>query len=164
MGAVSTTISGLSSEVIFECTLVRPMRQCRWLCRTGDVQSGGVLRCAASPAAVVAALDQRVSTVVPFNFGESTPEIPRFIPERNQWPLDLADPGLSDWETTRCLRRGIIDQFLQWTICAMAAPRRFVYSYEFGWNVEDLPAWTRYKKIYELYHLNYAYRPNSRAF
>ena len=112
----------------------------------GSVAGGG------DPAAVVAALDQRVSTVVPFNFGESTPEIPRFIPERNQWPLDLADPGLSDWETTRCLRRGIIDQFLQWTICAMTAPRRFVYSYELGWNVEDLPAWARYKKVYELYH------------
>ncbi|HEY7306319.1 MAG TPA: acetylxylan esterase [Bryobacteraceae bacterium] len=111
----------------------------------GAVAGGG------DPAAVVAALDKRVSAVVPFNFGESTPEIPRFIPEKNQWPLDLADPGLGDWDTTRCLRRGVIDQFLQWTICAMAAPRRFVYSYELGWNVEDLPAWARYKKVYELY-------------
>jgi dienelactone hydrolase len=112
----------------------------------GAVAGGG------DPAAVVAAIDNRVSAVVPFNFGESTPEIPRFIPEKNQWPLDLADPGLGDWDTTRCLRRGIVDQFLQWTICAMAAPRRFVYSYELGWNVEDLPAWARYKKVYELYH------------
>lgn len=111
----------------------------------GAVAGGG------DPAAVVAALDKRVSAVVPFNFGESTPEIPRFLPEKNQWPLDLADPGLGDWDTTRCLRRGVIDQFLQWTICAMAAPRRFVYSYELGWNVEDLPAWARYKKVYELY-------------
>jgi dienelactone hydrolase len=111
----------------------------------GAVAGGG------DPAALVAALDTRVSAVVPFNFGESTPEIPRFIPEKNQWPLDLADPGLSDWDTTRCLRRGVVDQFLQWTICAMAAPCRFVYSYELGWNVEDLPAWARYKKVYELY-------------
>jgi cephalosporin-C deacetylase-like acetyl esterase len=113
----------------------------------GAVAGGG------DPAAVVAAIDNRVSAVVPFNFGESTPEIPRFIPEKNQWPLDLADPGLGDWDTTRCLRRGIVDQFLQWTICAMVAPRRFVYSYELGWNVEDLPAWARYKKVYELYHV-----------
>ncbi len=112
----------------------------------GAVAGGG------DPAAVVAAIDNRVSAVVPFNFGESTPEIPRFIPEKNQWPLDLADPGLGDWDTTRCLRRGIVDQFFQWTICAMAAPRRFVYSYELGWNVEDLPAWARYKKVYDLYH------------
>jgi cephalosporin-C deacetylase-like acetyl esterase len=112
----------------------------------GAVAGGG------DPAAVAAALDERIAAVVPFNFGESTPEIPRFIPDKNQWPLDLADPGLSDWETPRCLRRGIIDQFLQWTVCAMAAPRRFVYSFELGWNVEDLPAWARYRKVYELYH------------
>jgi hypothetical protein len=109
----------------------------------GAVAGGG------DPAAVVAAVDKRVSTVVPFNFGESTPEIPRFIPEKNQWPLDLADPGLSDWDTTRCLRRGVVDQFLQCTICALVAPRRFVYSYELGWNVEELPAWARYKKVYD---------------
>ena len=112
----------------------------------GSVAGGG------DPAAVVAAIDQRVAAVVPFNFGESTPEIPRFVPEKNQWPLELADPGLDDWDTTRCLRRGVIDQFLQWTICAMAAPRRLVYAYELGWNVEDLPAWARYKKVYELYN------------
>jgi len=112
----------------------------------GAVAGGG------DPAAVVAALDQRVSAVVPFNFGESTPEIPRFLPDKNQWPLELADPGLGDWDTTRCLRRGIIDQFLQWTICAMAAPRRLVYSYELGWNAEDLPAWDRYKRVFDLYH------------
>jgi len=111
----------------------------------GAVAGGG------DPAAVAAALDPRVSAVVPFNFGESTPEIPRFIPEKNQWPLELADPGLGDWETPRCLRRGIIDQFLQWTVCAMVAPRKFVFSYELGWNVEDLPAWARYKKVFELY-------------
>ncbi len=111
----------------------------------GAVAGGG------DPAAVAAALDERISAVAPFNFGESTPEIPRFIPEKNQWPLELADPGLGDWETPRCLRRGIIDQFLQWTVCAMAAPRKLIYSYELGWNVEDLPAWARYKKVFELY-------------
>src|SRR5215472_5071603 len=26
-----------------------------------------------------------------------------------------------------------------------------VYSYELGWNVEDLPAWKRYQKVYGLY-------------
>jgi cephalosporin-C deacetylase-like acetyl esterase len=111
----------------------------------GSVAGGG------DPAAVAAALDDRVAAVVPFNFGESTPEIPRFIPAKNQWPLEVADPGLGDWDTTRCLRRGVVDQFLQWTICAMAAPRRFVYSYELGWNVEELPAWDRYKKVFDLY-------------
>ena len=42
----------------------------------------------------------------------------------------------------------IRDQFFPWTICALVAPRRFVYSYELGWNVEDLPAWARYRKVF----------------
>jgi Acetyl xylan esterase (AXE1) len=112
----------------------------------GAVAGGG------DPAAVTAAIDPRVAAVVPFNFGESTPEVPRFIPSKNQWPLDLADPGLMDWDTTRVIRRGIVDQFLQWFICASVAPRKFVYSYELGWNVQDLPAWARYRKVYSFYN------------
>jgi dienelactone hydrolase len=112
----------------------------------GAVAGGG------DPAAVVASLDSRISAVVPFNFGESTPEIPRFLPEKNQWPLELADPGLYDWDSTRVLRRSIVDEFLPWTICASVAPRRFVYSYELGWEVEQLPAWPRYQKVFGLYN------------
>jgi len=112
----------------------------------GAVAGGG------DPAAVTAALDQRIAAVVPFNFGESTPEVPRFIPTRNQWPLDLADPGLMDWDTTRVIRRGIVDQFMQWFICASVAPRQLVYSYELGWHVEDLPAWARYSRVYSFYN------------
>ena len=111
----------------------------------GAVAGGG------DPAAVTAALDSRVSAVVPFNFGESTPEIPRFLPEKNQWPLELADPGLYDWDSTRVLRRSIVDEFFPWMICASVAPRRFVYSYELGWEVEKLPAWARYQKVFDLY-------------
>lgn len=112
----------------------------------GAVAGGG------DPAAVTAALDSRVTAVVPFNFGEATPEVPRFLPDKNQWPLDLADPGLDDWDSTRCLRRGVVDQFLQWTVCALVAPRRFVYSYELGWDVKELPAWARYEKVFSLYN------------
>lgn len=111
----------------------------------GAVAGGG------DPAAVTAAIDPRVAAVVPFNFGESTPEVPRFVPSRNQWPLDLADPGLMDWDTTRVIRRGIVDQFMQWFICASVAPRKFAYSYELGWHVQDLPAWARYRKVYGFY-------------
>jgi len=111
----------------------------------GAVAGGG------DPAAVTAALDTRIAAVAPFNFGECTPETPRFLPAKNQWPLDLADPGWGDWESTRGLRRSIVDQFLPWAICASVAPRRFVYSFEMGWNVEDLPAWTRYRKVFGFY-------------
>ena len=111
----------------------------------GAVAGGG------DPAAVTAALDSRVAAVVPFNFGEAMPETSRFIPYKNLWPLDLAEPSPGDWDTTRVIPRNVVDQFLQWFICASVAPRGFVYSYELGWNVEDLPAWSRYRKVWGLY-------------
>ena len=111
----------------------------------GAVAGGG------DPAAVTAALDPRIAVVVPFNFGEASPENTRSIPAKNRWPLELADPGWGGWEPTRSLRRSIVDQFLPWVICASVAPRRFVYSFEMGWKVEDMPAWARYEKIYGLY-------------
>ena len=111
----------------------------------GAVAGGG------DPAAVAAALDPRISAVVPFNFGEASPENTRFVPEKNRWPLELADPGWGGWETTRCLRGSITGQFLPWLICASVAPRRFAYSFEMGWKVEDMPAWARYRKVFELY-------------
>ena len=92
-----------------------------------------------------------MAAVAPFNFGEAMPETSRFIPTKNLWPLDLAEPSPDDWDTTRVIRRSMVDQFLQWFICASVAPRDFVYSYELGWNVDDLPAWTRYHKVWRLY-------------
>src|SRR5262249_13080392 len=76
----------------------------------GAVAAGG------DPAAVAAALDTRISAVAPFNFGEASPENTRPIPEKNRWPLDLADPGWGAWETTRNLPRSIAGQFLPWLI------------------------------------------------
>lgn len=110
----------------------------------GAVAGGG------DPAAETAALDSRVAAVVPFNFGEAMPETSRFIPYKNLWPLDLAEPNPGDWDTSRVVRRSVVDEFLQWFLCASVAPRRFVYSYELGWNVEDLPAWSRYQKVFSL--------------
>ena len=112
----------------------------------GAVAGGG------DPAAVTAALDPRIAAVVPFNFGEASPENTRFVSEKNRWPLDLADPGWGGWETTRSLRGSITGQFLPWLICASVAPRRFAYSFEMGWKVEDMPAWARYQKVFGLYN------------
>jgi dienelactone hydrolase len=111
----------------------------------GAVAGGG------EPAAFAAAIDPRVAAVAPFNFGEGAPATARFIPEKNQWPSDLADPGLYDSDSTRIYRLCIADQFLPWFVCASVAPRRFIYSFEVGWNVEDLPAWSRYRKAFGLY-------------
>ncbi|HUQ92280.1 MAG TPA: acetylxylan esterase [Bryobacteraceae bacterium] len=111
----------------------------------GAVAGGG------DPAGVAAALDKRIAAVAPFNFGEATPESPRFLKEKNRLSEDLADPGWGSWETTRNLRGSISGQFFPWMICASVAPRKFVYSYEMGWKVEDLPAWARYQKVFGFY-------------
>jgi cephalosporin-C deacetylase-like acetyl esterase len=110
----------------------------------GAVAGGG------DPAAVTAAVDPRVSAVAPFNFGDAAPATDRENPKKNGWPLNLADPGLLDWDTTGALRHAITDQFLQWTICASVSPRRFIFSHEVGWNVNHEPAWKRYQKVFGL--------------
>jgi hypothetical protein len=103
----------------------------------GAVAAGG------DPAAVTAALDPRIAAAAPFNFGEATP---RSGGRDSQWDGGLADPGWGSWESTRNLPGSIVGQFLPWLICASAAPRRLVYSYEMGWRVEEQPAWARYRK------------------
>lgn len=95
----------------------------------GAVAAGG------DPAAVAAALDPRIAAVAPFNFGEATPSDERSgRTARDPLREDLASPGSGSWETTRNLRRSIVDQFFPWMICASVAPRRFIYSYEMGWE------------------------------
>jgi cephalosporin-C deacetylase-like acetyl esterase len=108
----------------------------------GAVAAGG------DPAAVTAALDPRIAAVVPFNFGEATP---RTNGTRSSQQEGLADPGSGSWESTRNLPGSISKQYLPWMICASVAPRRLVYSFEMGWQVEQQPAWARYQKIFGFY-------------
>jgi len=85
-----------------------------------------------------------------FNFGESTPEIPRFLPDRTSGPWN--------WRTPVCTtgiplgsakkHRGRVPPLDD--LC-LVAPRRFVYAYELGWQVEQLPAWARYRRVFGLY-------------
>lgn len=113
----------------------------------GAVAGGG------DPAALAANLDKRIAVVIPFNFGEAGPE--EHYTEGPRWyDFESADPGWAFWETTRNLPRNVADQFFPWFICAAVAPRNFIYSFELGWptSVEDEPAWSRYKKVYELYN------------
>ncbi len=111
----------------------------------GAVAGGG------DPAAVTAALDRRVATVIPFNFGEASPE--QHYLEGREYDRNTADPGWGDWETTRALRLSISRQFFPWFICASVAPRGFVFSFELEWpdGVEKEPIWARYKKVFDLY-------------
>jgi cephalosporin-C deacetylase-like acetyl esterase len=108
----------------------------------GAVAGGG------DPAAVTAALDSRVAAVVPFNFGEASPEQGG---GKSSWPAGFADPGWGSWESTRNLPGSIAHQFLPWIINASVAPRRFLYSYELGWDVRETTAWSRYQKIFRLF-------------
>src|SRR5262249_17819685 len=92
----------------------------------GAVAGGG------DPVAVTAALDPRVTAVVPFNFGGPQPDyaIPD-DPAREFYYF-----GVPDWESTRCLRPGARDGFAHWLIVASVAPRRVIYAHEFAWERE----------------------------
>lgn len=112
----------------------------------GAVAGGG------DPAAVTAALDQRVAAVIPFNFGEAGPE-EHYTEGPRGYDFETAWPGWGEWETSRCLPRSSIDQFFPWLICASVAPRPFLFSFEIAWpeDVEHEPIWARYRKVFELY-------------
>jgi cephalosporin-C deacetylase-like acetyl esterase len=112
----------------------------------GAVAGGG------DPAAVTAALDSRIAAVLPFNFGEASPE-DHYTRGPRRYDFETADPGWGGWESTRCLRESIDRQFFPWFICASAAPRPFVFSFELSWpnGVEREPAWRRYQKVFGLY-------------
>ncbi len=112
----------------------------------GAVAGGG------DPAAVTAALDERIAAVIPFNFGEAGPE-EHYTEGPRQYDPDTADPGWGSWETTRNLWRSAAEEFFPWFICASVAPRRFMYSFEIDWpnGVEREPAWARYRRVFSLY-------------
>ncbi len=113
----------------------------------GAVAGGG------DPAAVTAALDDRIAAVIPFNFGESSPE-DHYTSGPRPYDSELPRiPGWGEWESTRCLRDSIKGQFFPWFINASVAPRGFIFSMELGWpnGVENEPIWKRYKKVFSFY-------------
>jgi dienelactone hydrolase len=126
--------------------LERPYIDSKRIIMLGAVAGGG------DPAAVTAALDPRIAAIIPFNFGEAGPE-EHYTDGPRGYDFETAWPGWGEWETTRCLPRSSVDQFFPWFLCASVAPRPFLYSFEIGWpqNVEQEPAWARYKKVFELY-------------
>jgi dienelactone hydrolase len=129
-------------DLLLEKPYVDPNR----IVMLGAVAGGG------DPAAVTAALDNRIAAVLPFNFGEAGPE-EHYTEGPRGYDLETAYPGWGEWESTRCLRQSIVGQFFPWFICASVAPRRFVYSFEISWpnGVEKQPAWARYKKVFDFY-------------
>ena len=79
----------------------------------GAVAGGG------DPAAVVAALDSRVTAVVPFNFGGPQPETTYPLPTDPEKRFNYVGGG--SWESTRNLRLSAHDGFLPWVIVGAVA-------------------------------------------
>lgn len=110
----------------------------------GSVAGGG------DPCAVAAALDERISCTVPFNFGGPQPESPFPLPEDAESTFNYLGSG--SWESTRNLRLSGHDGFLPWLIVGSIAPRRLIYAHEFEWDQTRDPVWQRLQKIYAWYN------------
>jgi dienelactone hydrolase len=95
----------------------------------GSVAGGG------EPAAVAAALDPRVSAVIPFNYDQGHVRV--HGDERGQ----------------------IAGQYPNWVVAASVAPRRFIRAFEFGWEGAEEPdypelwvsGWLRSQKVWDFY-------------
>jgi dienelactone hydrolase len=109
----------------------------------GAVAGGG------DPAAVAAALDSRITAVVPFNFGGPQPETIYPLPADAEKSFNYFGGG--SWESTRNLGLSARDGFAPWVIVGSVAPRRLVYAHEFAWDREHDPVWRRLETIYGLY-------------
>jgi hypothetical protein len=132
-------------DVLYERPYIDPKR----IVMLGAVAGGG------DPAAVTAVLDDRVAAVVPFNFGEASPE-GHFTTGPRPYDAEIANPGWGGGDpddSTRGLRLSVARQFFPWLINASVAPRGFIFPFELGWpnGVENEPVWKRYQKVFELY-------------
>ena len=109
----------------------------------GAVAGGG------DPAAVTAALDQRITAAVPFNFGGPQPETTYPLPPNPEENFNYFGGG--SWESTRNITRSVSGGFAPWVIVGAVPPRRLVYAHEFAWDQEHDPVWKRLQKIYGFY-------------
>ncbi len=109
----------------------------------GAVAGGG------DPAAVTAAVDERIAGAIVFNFGGPQPETTYPLPADADKTFNYAGGG--SWESTRNLHLSARDGFLPWVIVGSIAPRRLVHAHEFVWDRENDPVWKRLETIYKLY-------------
>ncbi len=144
--AIGDSLMGWMAWDLMRCVdllLARPGIDKERILLLGSVAGGG------DPAAVVAALDPRITAVVPFNFGGAQPETTYPLPPDAETIFNYAGDG--SWESTRNLRLSVRDGFLPWVIVGGVAPRRLLYAHEFAWDKERDPVWKRLGRIYEFY-------------
>jgi hypothetical protein len=98
---------------------------------------------------VTAALDPRITCLVPFNFGGPQPETVFPLPADAESAFNYAGSG--SWESTRNLRLSARDGFMPWVIVGSVAPRYLNHAHEFAWDKERDPVWKRYQQIYAWY-------------
>lgn len=111
----------------------------------GAVAGGG------DPAAVTAAIDQRIKAVVPFNFGGPQPESVFPLPKDAELSFNYVGGG--SWESTRNLQSSTRRGFLPWLIVGSVAPRRLIYAHEFSWDKAKDPVWKRLETIFGFFNL-----------
>ena len=117
--------------------------------RVGTVVMMGSVAGGGDPCAVTAALDDRVSVAIPFNFGGPQPETTYPLPEDARTSFNYL--GTGGWETTRNLAKSGRDGFLPWVIVGAVAPRHLIYAHEFNWDEARDPVWSRLQQIYRWY-------------
>lgn len=123
--------------------LSRPGADPKRVILIGSVAGGG------DPAAVVAALDPRVTCAIPFNFGGPQPETRYPLPDDAETSFNYM--GGASWESTRNLRLSGRDGFLPWVVVGSLVPRRLVYAHEFSWDRQRDPVWRRFERLWGLY-------------
>ncbi len=127
-----------------DVALARPGADKERVILLGSVAGGGDI------AAVTAALDDRFTCVVPFNFGGPQPETKYPLPADADKTFNYVGGG--SWESTRNLRNSALSGFLPWTIVASVAPRKVIHAHEFSWDRDRDPVWKRYQKVWGFYN------------
>ena len=104
----------------------------------GSVAGGGDI------SGVLAAMDKRVTCVVPFNYGSASA---RKAADGASW-VNYINGG--DWDTVRCLRNSGRDGFNPWVILSAMAPRHMIFAKEFSWQPAGDEGCARITRMYEL--------------
>ena len=116
----------------------------------GSVAGGGDV------ISVLAATDNRVTCVIPYNYGSAMAVKP-VSDDETTWVNFI---GNGDMDTVRCLRNSGRDGFSPWLIVASLAPRRLIFAKEFGWQPAGDEGYARLARVYDLYkasdHLDHA--------